>query len=130
MQAITSYFLAWLDREAAEQRMNEASDDAIREILAIKPEGGRLPLNDTHCIELAIVPKHNLKGKKGWQARLWRAWAAVLVRLNKQVSEAIAKMRQLGESYAEENEDYEPDLTLVLKIIDKEKVTKEKTMRA
>ena len=121
MNSITSYFLAWLDREAAEQRMNEASDDAILELLTLKPEGGRLPLNDTHSIELAIVPKYNLAHKKGWQALLWRAWAATLVKLNKQVSEAIANLRKYGEAYAEEHEDYEPEWTLVLKVINLQK---------
>ena len=132
MQAIESYYLAWLDREAAEQRMNEASSDAIREILTLKPEGGRLPVSETHSIELAIVPHYNLTRKKGWQACLWRAWSAVLVQLNKQVSKAIAKMREYAEDYAAEHEDYEPDWTVVLKVINptKEKVIKEKTMRA
>ena len=117
MNAITLYYLAYLEREDAEQRMNEASDEAIREILALKPEGGRLPLSEQHCIELALVPRHNLRCKKGWQATLWRAWASVLQRLQKQLSHAIAEMRRLGESYADDHEDYEPDLTAVLKVI-------------
>ena len=117
MNAITNYYLAYLEREDAEQRMNEASDEAIRELLSIKPEGGRLPISENHSIELALVPRYNLKGKKGWQAVLWRAWSSVLVRLQKQFSHAIAEMRRLGESYADEHEDYEPDLTAVLKVI-------------
>lgn len=117
MTAITSFFLAYLDREEAEQRMNSISDDAIREILDIKPEGGRLPINDDYAIELALIPKYNLKGRKGTAARLWRAWAFILDRLQKQVSEAIANMRRFGEEYAAENESYEPDWTAVLKVI-------------
>ena len=115
--AITLYYLAYLEREDAEQRMNEASDDAIREILSLKPEGGRLPLSEQHAIELALVPRYNLKGKKGWQAKLWRAWAATLLRLQKQLSHAISEMREMGEAYADEHEDYQPELTAVLKVI-------------
>ena len=117
MNAITNYYLAYLEREDAEQRMNEASDEAIRELLSIKPESGRMPISENHSIELALVPRYNLKGKKGWQAVLWRAWSGVLVRLQKQLSHAIAEMHRLGESYADEHEDYEPDLTAVLKVI-------------
>ena len=121
MNAITNYYLAWLDKEAAEQRMNEASTDAINEILVQKPEGGRIVLDDTHSIELALVPKYNLKRKRGSTAQLWRALQAVLTRLQKQVSETIAKMRELGEEYAAENEAYEPEWTTILRVINLQK---------
>ena len=121
MNSITLYYLAYLEREDAEQRMNNASDDAIREILTLKPEGGRLPISENHAIELALVPRHNLRYKKGWQAVLWRAWAATLLRLQKNLSHAIAEMRTLAEDYAAEHEDYDPELTAVLKVINLQK---------
>ena len=130
MKAIEYYFLAWLDREDAEQRMNDLSDAAIEEVLRVKPNGGRIAIDDAYSIELALVPKYNLHGKKGWQAQLWRGWLFILTRLNKQVSEAISHMRTLGESYAEEHEDYEPELTAVLKIISpKDQKEKEKNQK-
>ena len=129
MNAITLYYLAYLEREDAEQRMNEASDEAIRELLAIKPEGGRLPLSEQHAIELALVPRYNLKGKKGWQAKLWRAWAATLLRLQKQLSHAISEMREMGEAYADEHEDYQPELTAVLKVINLQKETEKSSKK-
>ena len=128
MSTITNYFLAYLDREEAEQRMNNLSDDAIRELLTIKPEGGRLPINDDYSIELSLVPTYNLKGKRGWAATIWREAQKMLRYYKDLVSKEIERMRKCGEEYADEHPDYQPEWTAVLKVINlqKEKEAKRK----
>lgn len=130
MKLLINYLSLWLAYKEAEQRMQEASDEAISELLNIKPEGGRIPLDDEYSIELALVPQHDLTRKRGWQAVLWRSYRWQRDRLMKQLSRTIQTMRELAESYAEEHDNYAPELQAVLKVITaKEKRTKKENIK-
>ncbi len=122
---LENYYRACMMREKMNILMDKLSDEAIRQFLIIKPEGGRIDIGDGRVLELALVPHYDLKRKHGWTAQIWREAKKMLAFHREQVSNEIERMRTCGEEYAEDHPDYEPEYTVVLKVI-KENKEKEK----
>ena len=107
--------------KAAETRINEISDQATAEALALAPNGGEFTA-DGHRFQLQktdVIDMSNYNRYKGEDAVRWRQKKAAQDQSKKYSSALTKEMRGIVEAFVAQHPDWEPDeVKLTVKCLD------------
>ena len=107
--------------KACEAHINEISDTATEEAVALAPDGGEFT-DEGHTFQLQrteVIDMSNHHRYKGKEARRWRTKKAAQDQAKKYSAALTKEMKGIVESFVEQHPDWEPDeVKLTVKCLD------------